>query len=706
MTTTAAPIDVPSTSQPRGGAEPPATDDPFLLDGYLRLPRVSGLTLSPDGARLVTQVQVQARDGKTFTSSLWEVDPHGQRPARRLTRSSAGESLAAFLPDGSLLFTSTRRDPDLEPPPADGEEPTGLWRLPADGGEAVPLLSAAGGIEKVVVADRAGTVALSLPTFKEASSLEEDAARGKARQELGVNARLFDSYPVTWWDHWQGPRYRRVWAAPPPAADGAGMELRDLTPDAGTDLPDDSEFALSADGATVVLGWARGRRRYIDLMAIDVAGGARRLLCRADEADFNLPVVAPDGGTVACVRTDWGNAERPFCARLWFVPIEGGEGRDALPEEVQLWPVELLFTPDGSALLFTADDHGEHPVFRLELGLPDAGAQAAARLTRLTASGAYTDVRISPDGRTLYALRSSLTAPPAVVAFSATGADQAPPALPSPGPIVSAPGRVERVRAKVGDIDVEGWLTLPEGASAGSPAPLLLFIHGGPLASFSGWSWRWNPQLLARRGYAVLSADPALSTGYGDGMIRRGWRQWGGTPYSDLMAILEATVQRPDIDAGRTAALGGSYGGYMANWIAGHTDRFRCIVTHASVWALDQSLGTTDFSPWFEAEMGDPHTPEGLANLMAHSPHLHVGNIHTPMLVIHGELDRRVHISEAMRLWNDLCKHEVPARFLYFPDENHWILKPPNIRLWYETVFAFLDEHLRDRPFEAPALLR
>jgi dipeptidyl aminopeptidase/acylaminoacyl peptidase len=255
-------------------------------------------------------------------------------------------------------------------------------------------------------------------------------------------------------------------------------------------------------------------------------------------------------------------------------------------------------------------------------------------------------------------------------------------------------------------VTIEGWLTLPEGASADTPAPLLLFIHGGPLASFAGWSWRWNPQLLAQRGYAVLCPDPALSTGYGDALVARGWRQWGGTPYDDLMAILDATLQRPDIDAERTAALGGSYGGYMANWIAGHTDRFRCIVTHASVWALDQSIGTTDFSPWFEWEVGDPHTSAGRANLRAHSPNLHVANIRTPMLVIHGELDRRVHISEAMRLWNDLRKHGVPARFLYFPDENHWILKPPNIRLWYETVFAFLEEHLHGKPFEAPALLR
>lgn len=680
-------------------AEGPPDDDPFLLDGYLRLPRVSGLRLSPDGTRLVTQVQRPARDGKTFASSLWEVDPSGARPARRLTRSSAGESLAAFLPDGSLLFTSTRRDPDAEPPP-EGEDPAGVWLLPAAGGEAVPLVTAAGGIEAVAVARDAGTVALALKLFPGAESLEDDAARSKARREAGVSARLVDFYPVRWWDHWLGPRHRRVWVAPPPAGGVDPLALRDLTPDAAADLTDESEMALSPDGATLVLGWARGRERFLDLVAVDVASGARRVLS-AGSADHGALAVSPDGRLVVCARTSWGGPDHAARSTLWAVPLAGGGGSVILTDGVELWPGDIAFTPDSRAVLFTADERGEHPVFRLDLAETGGGV-----LTRLTAAGSYADLAVSPDGATVYATASSPAAPPMVVALRTTGVDQDAQRLPSPCPAVTAPGRVERVRVRRDGVDIEAWLTLPPGASAAAPVPLLLFIHGGPLGSWHGWSWRWNPQLLARQGYAVLAPDPALSTGYGAVMIERGWRQWGGAPYDDLMAILDAVLERPELDASRTAALGGSYGGYMANWIAGHTDRFRCIVTHASVWALDQMLGTTDFAPWFEAEMGDPDTPEGHANLMAHSPHRHAAAIRTPMLVIHGELDHRVPIGDALRLWNDLQKHGVPARFLHLPDENHWVLKPPNIRLWYETVLAFLGEHLRGTPFESPALLR
>jgi dipeptidyl aminopeptidase/acylaminoacyl peptidase len=241
------------------------------------------------------------------------------------------------------------------------------------------------------------------------------------------------------------------------------------------------------------------------------------------------------------------------------------------------------------------------------------------------------------------------------------------------------------------------------GASADPPAPLVVFIHGGPLSSWSSWSWRWNPWLLAARGYAVLLGDPALSTGYGQSFVERGRGRWGAEPFTDLMALVDAAVARPDIDEGRTAAMGGSFGGYMANWVAGRTDRFRCIVTHASIWSLEQFHGTTDHAAWWEREFGAPEAmPERYRD---HSPDRHLDRIRTPMLVIHGERDHRVPIGEALRLWTDLTRFGVEAKFLYFPDENHWILTPPHVRVWYETVLAFLDQHVLGKDWARPELL-
>ena len=210
---------------------------------------------------------------------------------------------------------------------------------------------------------------------------------------------------------------------------------------------------------------------------------------------------------------------------------------------------------------------------------------------------------------------------------------------------------------------------------------------------------------MAARGYAVLLPDPALSTGYGRAFVARGWGAWGDAPYTDLMALTDAAVAHPRVDADAVAAMGGSFGGYMANWVAGHTDRFRAIVTHASLWALDGFGRTTDDPAYWRREM----TPEMAAR---HSPHRHVDAITTPMLVIHGDKDYRVPIGEALALWWDLVAAwdgdpaDIPHRFLYFPDENHWILKPQHAVLWYETVLAFLDHHVRGRDWVVPELLR
>jgi len=223
----------------------------------------------------------------------------------------------------------------------------------------------------------------------------------------------------------------------------------------------------------------------------------------------------------------------------------------------------------------------------------------------------------------------------------------------------------------------------------------------GALNSWNAWSWRWAPQLAVARGYAVLLPDPALSTGYGLDFIARGWNSWGEKPYTDLMAITDAVEQRPEIDESRTAAMGGSFGGYMANWVAGHTDRFRAIVSHASLWALDQFGGTTDNSAYWMSIFDE----KGLAE---NSPHHAIDDIVTPMLVIHGDRDYRVPIGESLRLWSELnARHaeddgSTVHRFLFFPDENHWVLKPQHAIVWYETVFAFLGQHVLGEEWARP----
>ncbi|TDQ49565.1 S9 family peptidase [Actinorugispora endophytica] len=665
-------------------------------DAYVALRRVNGLRLSPDGRRLVAPVSELGPDGRSFVSSLWEVDPGGAAEPRRLTRSAAGESAPVFLPDGSLLFTSKRPDPDAEP----GEEATaGLWLLPADGGEARRVAARPGGVAGVAVARDAGTVVYTSDVHPGAADAEADAKARRDRRDAGVTAILHEGPQVRHWDRDLGPDRPRLFAADPPADASDGLaDERDLTPDAGTGL-DFTAPALTPDGATAITPWAvadENARQHTSLVAIDTRTGGRRTLADDPDRDFEAPAVSPDGRYVAAVRAFDGHYDgEPRDSTLWLVDLETGQGRDLLPGH-DLWPGEIAWAPDSSAVYVTADDHGRRPVFRI-------GLDGAAPV-RLTGEGAYSALNPSPDGAALYALRDSWSEPPTPVRLDTAATGQDPVRLPSPTPRLQPPGTLTEIEAVSADgTTIRSWLVLPTDASADSPAPLLLWVHGGPYSSFNGWSWRWNPWLMAARGYAVLLPDPALSTGYGVRMRQRAWGNWGEPTFADVMAATDAAEARPDIDAERTAVMGGSFGGYMANWIAGHTDRFKAVVTHASLWSLDGFHATTDYPAAWIREFGDPLTqPERYERS---SPHRHVAAIRTPVLVIHGDKDYRVPIGEGLRLWWDLLSHRVDAKFLYYPDENHWVLTPGNIKAWYETIWAFLDHHVHGKEWRRPELL-
>ena len=432
-------------------------------------------------------------------------------------------------------------------------------------------------------------------------------------------------------------------------------------------------------------------------MVIDTVTAERRSLLSEAGYDFSAPRISPDGRLVAAIRERHDRYEEPGDVTLVVTALDGPSQPRDLLSGLDRRPVAVAWAPDSGAVYFTADDRGRSPVFRADL--------ATGQVTRLTADdGAYDSLCPAPDGRYLYAIRAAVDEPPAPVRLDTATAGSPPVRLLSLGTPLELPGRLTEIETSADDgATIRAWLVLPETAAADAKAPLLLWVHGGPLSSWNTWSWRWNPWLMAAQGYAVLLPDPALSTGYGHDFIARGHGQWGGQPYRDLMAITDAAVARPDIDEARTAMMGGSYGGYMANWIAGHTDRFRAIVSHASLWALDQMFGTTDLPTAWRRVFGDPAAQPD--RYLADSPHLHVGEIATPMLIIHGDRDYRVPVGEALRLWWDLQTRAKDAKFLYFPDENHWILSPGNVMAWYQTVLAFLAQHVLGEPWRRPDLL-
>jgi dipeptidyl aminopeptidase/acylaminoacyl peptidase len=676
-------------------AAPPEDATPFHdLARYVALRRLTGLTVSPDGTRLVTVVAEPGPDGKRYRSSLWEVDPAGRRDARRLTRSAPGEAQPRFLPDGRLLFTSRRAD-DEAAPDDDAEERSALWVLP-EAGEARQVARRSGDVDDVAVARESGDVVLTASALPGIGTVADDESRRKARKDAGVTAILHEHHPVRYWDHDLGPAESHVLSGGVvPPGDGRLDAVRDLTP--STEGRVFEGLAVSPDGRTIAAGWRVDdgpAATRLGIALVDSVTGQRRVVGEPGRL-LQEPAFSPDGRTLACVQEDLGDWDRAPHRTLRLVDVGTGEARDALPGR-QLWPAAPVFSPTGDALFFVSDDAGHSPAFGLNL--------ATGTVIRLTATGAYTDLTPSPDGTALYALRSAVDSPPTPVRLDPATEAQEPVVLRGPAEAPELPGRLTEITATAEDgARLRAWLALPAAASAGISAPLLLWIHGGPLNSWNAWSWRWNPWLMVARGYAVLLPDPALSTGYGDAFLARGWGSWGGRPFTDLMTITDAAAAREDVDERRTAAMGGSFGGYMANWVATQTDRFRAIVTHASLWHLDSFAGTTDEPSYWRREFGDPLQKQ--ERYLENSPHLRAANIRTPMLVIHGDRDYRVPIGEALRLWNDLGRFSVPAKFLYFPDENHWVLTPGNARVWYETVWAFLAEHLLGEQWRRPELL-
>jgi dipeptidyl aminopeptidase/acylaminoacyl peptidase len=700
------------------------------LEDYVGIPRVTALRLSPDGSWLAAAVQTPGGEPPAYVTSIWRIpvpgdaDPEpGNGLPVRLTRSAEGEGSPEFLPDGTLLFISKRPDPagargkSADTGGADGaggRDKPALWLLPAGGGEARRIAAPPGGVSGIAAARDSGAIVFASPELHGSSGPDDDRKRRQARKDAGVTAILHESVPLRYWDHDLGPDSPRLRLAEIPrpgaraAAGPAGpvlatdedlLQARDLTPDPGRAL-DENSFDITPDGARVVTGWSlwdEAGNQTDQVEVIDAATGQRRTLLGAPGRNFTDPRVSPDGGLVACLRETQDTYEAPGDVTLVITPLDAGDGPRDLLAGLDGRPLEAVWAPDSGSVYFTADDQGRRPVFRADL--------ATGQITRLTADdGAYDHLCPAPDGRFLYALRAAVDEPPTPVRLDLRDPGREPLRLTCPGSPLDLPGRLEEIEATADDgVRVRAWLVLPDGAAQATPAPLLLWVHGGPVMSWNSWSWRWNPWLMAARGYAVLLPDPALSTGYGHDFIARGHGQWGGRPYTDLMAVTDVAVARSDIDPARTAMMGGSFGGYMANWIAGHTSRFAAIVSHAGLWDLDQMFGTTDLPSYWRRIFGDPVArPE---RYLANSPHCHAGQISTPLLVIHGDKDYRVPVSEALRLWWDLKGLVPDAKFLYFPDENHWILKPGHVTVWYETVLAFLAQHVLGQPWQRPQLL-
>jgi dipeptidyl aminopeptidase/acylaminoacyl peptidase len=610
---------------------------------------------------------------------LW-LFPTGGGRARRLTAGDK-DSDPCWSPDGKWIAFAAKRKDDQEPQ---------VYLIAPDGGEAKRLTAVANGAAGLHWFADSKRIAFISWVWPELATEAAQAKRKKERKEAKVKAHVTERAEYRFWDHWlTDGRLPHVFAA-----DVATGRARDLLAETGLALepwepsallydisPDGRELALTAD-----LAPEPGMMHETDIVVVNLATGRHRVLTAESGLSDAGPRYSPDGRHIA-----WNsyNLKRSFNdqGRLTLYDRRGGRPR-RLVSRLDRATTRHAWAPDSQALYALVEDRGRHGLYRIGLGdsLP----------APLAPSGTVGGFALSRDGRRIAFDRATLSHPPSLFAIDADGSGERP---------IETLNRAVLARASLGttrEFTIKGWrghpvqvwVTYPPGFDPKRKWPLLHSIHGGPHAAHvDGWHFRWNMQVFAGHGYVVVGVNYHGSSGFGQQWIESITGDYGVREFADTEAATDFMLRQGYIDRERLVATGGSYGGYMVAYMNGHTDRYKTFVCHAGCYDW-VSMMATDGYRFFSKELGAFHW-DNPARVMKQSPHHYARRMKTPTLVIHGELDYRVPSMQALQYYNTLRAREIAARLVYFPDENHWILKPQNSRLWYREFFAWIKRYAR-----------
>ena len=691
-----------------GAQTSPAARRPLQFADMMKMRRLGDIAVSPDGKWLLYSVTDADLDRNTRISHLW-VAPTSGGPAsaeneKPVTASSAGESRGRFSPDGTqVLFESSR----------DGETQIYLAAfnaLTGDLGEAHKLTSLSTGADGATWAPDGQSILFTSSVYPDCPAGPQQDACNKQHDDdkatSKVKAQLFTHLLERHWNAFTGDKRSHLFLIP-----AAGGAPRDLTPGDPHDVPPFSlggpdAYAFSPDSKEIAFEEnldaepATSTNADIFTLRLDDPGAKPLKISTSPGGDFS-PAYSPDGKYIAW-RSQAHASYESDRFRLMLYDRVTKQAKDLLPA-FDRWVDEFTWGPDSESIYFISGEHGEAPIYHLDLKQPKAELVSRAEIR-----GEFSDLHILPTGEgntQLVASRMTVQRPPEIVGLSlvaeATRNETTTPVHLQPLTHLNT-----RLLAQLDmpDMDrfwfrgalgtrVQGFLIRPPGFDPAKKYPLKFLIHGGPEGAWGdAWSYRWNAELLAADGYVVVMVNPRGSTGYGQLFTEQIGGDWGGKPYVDLMRGLDyAELHYPFIDKSRECALGASYGGYMADWILGHTDRFACIVTHDGMFNTESAYGTTD-ELWFnEWEFkGTPWTNRAMYRRW--SPMLATPRMKTPTLIVHSQLDYRLDVSEGYQLFTTLQRMHVPSQMLYFPDEGHWVLKPQNSELWYRTVNAWCDK--------------
>ncbi len=685
---------------------------PFTFEDMMALKRVGEPVVSPDGKWAAFSAVDVNLDENTRKPHLWVV-PIAGGESRVLLSTAAGEDRPRFAPDGKRMLFVSARDGGSQIWISDFDAATG--QLTGEPRKLTDISTEAAG---ALWSPDGKNILFTSEVYPDCPDDACNKRRDEEQAASKVKARIFTGLFYRHWSSYTGDKRTHIFVIP-----AEGGTARDLTPgphDAPPfSLGGQDMYAFSPDGREVAftsnIDEVGATSTNNEIFIVPVTGGAPKKISTSPGSD-STPLYSPDGKYIA-----WRMQETPGYEsdrfQLVLYDRQSGQIR-SLTKDFDRWVGSILWVPDSKSLLLTAENWGESPIFGVDVvspkltvpGQPGREGEASAILVE----GFNDDLAVTPDGKTLLFTKVSISAPSEIHKFDveelvnwATKCQKAPPCPSKPVPIQLthlndavlsqvAMQPLESFWFSSAKDKVQGFIVKPPSFDANQKYPVKFLIHGGPEGAWGdSWTYRWNAELFAADGYVVVMINPTGSTGYGQKFTQQIQGDWGGRPFQDLMRGLDYAIAHfPYIDGSRVCALGASYGGYMADWILGHTDRFKCIVSHDGMFDTVSAYGTTE-ELWFpEWEFkGTPWTnPRMYAKW---SPNLSAAKFKTPTLVVHGQLDYRLDVSQGFELFTTLQRLKVPSKMLYFPDEGHWVLKPQNSRLWYQTVNAWVDQWLK-----------
>ncbi|HWK73563.1 MAG TPA: S9 family peptidase [Povalibacter sp.] len=654
---------------------------PFSVEDLVRLQRVSEPVLSPDGKTVAFTVRETDMDANRGRTDIWSLDlaTKGAQP-QRLTSDPENDGSPQWSADGRTLYFLSSRGGSSQ-----------VWRLQAGGGEAEPVTRLPLDVGSFKLAPNSSKLAVTVDVFPDCADFACTADRLSANAKLKHSGAVYDRLFIRHWDTWSDGRISQLFVLTLENGAAQGEPVA-LSKSLDADVPskpfgDASEYTFSPDSSRLVFstrikGKSEPWSTNFDLYEVSVDGGEPRNLTADNPAWDTQPIFSPDGKQLA-----WRAMERPgFEADRFHIVVmdmKSGERR-ALTQSWDRSVDSMAFSADGRTLYVTTDHLGQHPLWSVEV--------KTGKPTLLTGPG-HVDSFSVGEREIVFAL-NSLKSPAELYALTIKGGNlRELPRMNAQKLAEVTFGEPEQFRfTGANDETVYAYIVKPANFDPQRRYPVAFIIHGGPQSSFANaWSYRWNPQTYAGAGYAAVFVDFHGSPGYGQAFTDSISQDWGGKPLVDLQKGLAAALERyPWLDADRTCALGASYGGYMINWIAGNwNEPFKCLVNHDGIFD-SRAMGYSTEELWFdEWEHGGPvyEVPE---NYEKFNPANHVAQWSKPMLVIQGEQDFRVPDTQGISTFTALQRRGIPSRLLFFPDENHWVLKPANSVQWHHEVLKWL----------------